>query len=132
HLTYHAHRKNDLYLPVMQNLPEDFVFTEFQSVWSYKSSPPHKRDIQVDIFARAKTGAYSLIGEVKHRGRKKFSRDEALIFKEKAAVLMELEKVEKAVLCIFSESGFTKDVLKYFREQGMAWTQGKIWMDESI
>ncbi|MGE0086601.1 MAG: hypothetical protein AB7S75_19515 [Desulfococcaceae bacterium] len=132
HLTYHAHRKNDLYLPVMQNLPEDFVFTEFQSVWSYKSSPPHKRDIQVDIFARAKTGAYSLIGEVKHRGRKKFSRDEALIFKEKAAVLMELEKVEKAVLCVFSESGFTKDVLKYFREQGMAWTQDKIWMDESI
>ncbi|MGE0083557.1 MAG: hypothetical protein AB7S75_03980 [Desulfococcaceae bacterium] len=130
HLTYHAHKNNAHYLALMHNLPPDFRFSEFESVWSYKSSPIHKRDIQIDVFARAKPGEYSLIGEVKNREKEKFSRKEAETFREKAMILTELEKVEKAVLFVFSKPGFTKDAVKYMEDQKMAWTEDDAWIKE--
>ncbi|MGE0083558.1 MAG: hypothetical protein AB7S75_03985 [Desulfococcaceae bacterium] len=130
HLTYHAYKNSEHYLSLMHNLPPDFRFSEFESVWSYKSSPVHKRDIQIDVFARAKPGEYSLIGEVKNREKEKFSLKEAESFREKAMILTELEKVEKAVLFVFSKPGFTKDAVKYMEEQKMAWTEEEAWIRE--
>jgi len=130
HLSYHAYKNNEHYLSMMQNLPADFRFSEFESVWSYKSSPVHRKDIQIDVFARAASGNYSLIGEVKNREKEKFSLREAESFREKAVILTELEKVEKSVLFVFSKPGFTKDAVKYMEEQSMAWTEDAAWIKE--
>ncbi len=130
HLSYHAYKNSEHYLSLMHNLPPDFRFSEFESVWSYKFSPVHKKDIQIDVFARAKPGEYSLIGEVKNREKEKFSRKEAESFREKAGILTELEKVEKAVLFVFSKPGFTKDAITYMEEQSMAWTEEEAWIKE--
>ncbi len=130
HLVYHAYKNNQYYQSLMHNLPADFRFSEFESVWSYKSSPIHKRDIQIDVFARAKPGEYAMIGEVKNREKEKFSLREAEEFREKALILTELEKVEKAVLFVFSKCGFTKDALQYMEEQAMAWTEEEAWIKE--
>ncbi len=130
HLTYHAYKNNSHYQSLMHNLPADFRFSEFESVWSYKSSPVHKRDIQIDVFARAKSREYAMIGEVKNREKEKFSQKEAEAFREKALILTELEKVEKAVLFVFSKSGFTKDALQYMEAYAMAWTEDAEWIKE--
>ncbi|MCP4351507.1 MAG: hypothetical protein GY795_39075 [Desulfobacterales bacterium] len=130
-LTYHAYKDNGLYLSMMQNLPEDFVFAEFESVWSYKSVPVHKKEIQIDVFARAKPGYYSMIGEVKNRETEKFSYDEAVRFAEKAEILKESEKTEKAVLFVFSRAGFTDDSLNFLKEQGIARSDDERWISES-
>ncbi|MBF0103277.1 MAG: hypothetical protein HQK77_20445 [Desulfobacterales bacterium] len=129
-LMYQAYKYNDIYLSWMHNLPADFKFTEYKSVWSYKSAPIHQRDIQIDVFARAKAGEYSLIGEVKNRQENKFSLDEAMRFKEKAEILMQLEKVEKAVLFVFCKCGFSEEVLKYVEAQGIAWTDESKWITD--
>ena len=130
HLMYHAHKNNKKYLSMIQNLPDDFVFAEFQSVWSYQSAPIHRRSVQVDIFARARPGGHSLIGEVKNREAEKFSRDEAVKFREKASVLIELEKVEKAALVVFSKAGFAEEALEFFKAQNMAWSDNPDWLAE--
>jgi len=131
HLTYHAYRNNALYLSMMHNLPEDFEFTEFESVWSYRSSPVHKKEIQIDVFARAKAGSYSMIGEVKNRETEKFSYDEAVRFGEKAEILKESENIGNAVLFVFSKAGFTEDSLKFLKEHGIAWSEDIRWIPES-
>jgi hypothetical protein len=115
---------------MMRNLPEDFKFTEFQSVWSYRSAPVHRKEIQIDVFARATPGFYSMIGEVKNRETEKFSYDEAARFAEKAAELKESEKVDKAVLFVFSGAGFTEDSLNFLKEQDIAWTEDPGWISE--
>ncbi|MBF0103506.1 MAG: hypothetical protein HQK77_21625 [Desulfobacterales bacterium] len=129
-LMYQAYKQNEVYLSMMHNLPQDFRFTEFKSVWSYKSAPIHQRDIQIDVFAQAKPDEYSLIGEVKNRQEDKFSLDEAVRFKEKAEILIELEKVEKSVLFVFCKCGFVEEALTYFEAQGMAWTDEIKWITE--
>ncbi|MBF0102571.1 MAG: hypothetical protein HQK77_16850 [Desulfobacterales bacterium] len=130
-LMYQSYKHNNLYLSWMHNLPEDFKFTEYKSVWSYKSAPIHQRDIQIDVFARAKAGEYSLIGEVKNRQEDMFSLDEAMRFQEKAEILMELEKVEKAVLFVFCKCGFIQEALKYLEIKGIAWTDEVKWITET-
>lgn len=130
HLMYHAYKNNALYLSVMHNLPEDFVFTEFESVWSYRSSPVHKKEIQIDVLARAKAGYYSVIGEVKNRETEKFSYDEAVRFGEKAGILKESENIGKAVLFVFSKAGFTEDCMNYLKEHGIAWSEDIRWISE--
>jgi len=132
HLTYHAYKNNALYLSMMHNLPEDFEFTEFESVWSYRSSPVHKKDIQIDVFARAKAGYYSVIGEVKNRETEKFSYDEAVRFREKAEILKESENTGNAVLFVFSKAGFTEDSLKFLKEHGIAWSEDIRWISECL
>ncbi|MCP4133608.1 MAG: hypothetical protein GY754_21755, partial [bacterium] len=129
-LMYRAYENNELYTSMMENLPEGFRFAEYKSVWSYKASPVHKRDIQIDIFARVKDkDECSLIGEVKNREETKFSKEEAVKFREKAQILMELEDIQKAALFVFSLSGFTKDAISYMKENDMAWTEDKHWID---
>ncbi len=45
-------------------------FIYYESVWGYHSPPLHPYEFQIDVFAKAKSGDYSLIGEVKQRQRK--------------------------------------------------------------
>ena len=80
-----------------------------------------KRDIQIDVFARAKPECYSLIGEVKCRDSAKFSLAEAEWFLEKTRLLLEAEKVGQYVGFVFSVSGFAKDALEYIKEKKIAW-----------
>jgi len=124
HLKYRAHLKNKQYKAMFENLPQDFGFVNYQTVWSYSVSPVYQRDFQIDIFARASHNDYSLIGEVKNR-RSKFSIKEAEIFIKKAKELQTLEKIERVVLFIFSSSGFFKNTLKYLKNNHIAWSSNE-------
>ena len=109
---------------MMNNLPENFEFVEYSSIWSYSASLSHKKDIQVDVFAKAPDDKYSLIGEVKNR-KAKFSLKEAKAFWTKALEVKELENVEKTVVFVFSTSGFYKNTLTFFNDNGIAWSDDK-------
>jgi len=122
HLKHRAYKQNDLYLSMMKNLPDDFQFVEYSTIWSYSASPVHKKDLQVDVFAKAKDGQYSLIGEVKNR-KAKFSLKEAQAFFEKASEVKTLENIDQAVVFVFSANGFYKNALKFFGDNGIAWSQ---------
>ncbi|MCP4688877.1 MAG: hypothetical protein GY859_12560, partial [Desulfobacterales bacterium] len=99
------------------------------SVWSYKGSPVHQRDFQIDVLARAKSGdEYSLIGEVKNR-KAKFSIREAAEFLEKAGELKELEGVNKVILIVFSFGGFYKNTIQYLEKRVVAWTEDPRWLE---
>ncbi len=128
-LRYRAHGNQRLFKKITENLPAGFRFAEYRTVWSWSASPVHQRDIQIDIFARTGENEHSLIGEVKNRKRK-FSVNEAAEFREKAGELMKLEKVGKAVLFVFSVSGFFKNTLAYLEKYGIAWTSDKRWLDK--
>ena len=109
---------------MMANLPDDFKFVEYSTIWSYTTSPVHKKDIQVDVFAKAGDEEYSLIGEVKNR-KKKFSLTEAKVFWEKASEVKKLENLDKAVVFVFSAGGFYKTAVDFFRENGIVWSNDK-------
>jgi len=66
---------------------------------------------------------------VKNR-KAKFSVKEAEAFREKAGELMKLENVDKAVLFVFSVSGFFKNTLVYLKKHGIAWTSDKRWLEK--
>jgi hypothetical protein len=74
----------------------------------------------VDIFAPAAPPDYSIIGEVKGRDMRKFSREEAEDIKKKLAAVKKLENIERAIGFIFSSSGFTREAEDYCREKGIA------------
>ncbi|MCP4692418.1 MAG: hypothetical protein GY859_30510, partial [Desulfobacterales bacterium] len=131
-LARHAHENNELFKSFMVNLPSDFAFAEYKTVWSYKGSPLHQRDFQIDILARAKNNeAYSLIGEVKNR-KTKFSVKEAASFLEKAEELEKLEGVDNAVLFVFSSGGFYKNTTKLLKKNGVAWSEDSRWLDQEV
>jgi hypothetical protein len=127
-LRLHAFRNQELFRSVTHNLPEDFQFVQYEHVWSYKTARPDKRDINIDVFARAGKKEYSLIGEVKNRDTKAFSKHEAAEFLQKAHTLRELEHVEKTVLFVFSRNGFTRDTLAYFQDHNIAWSDDDRWL----
>ncbi len=127
-LTYHAFKENDKFKSMMENLPENFEFVEYESVWSWYGSPVYRKNIQIDIFARAKDEFYSLVGEIKKRKDTKFSKAEAEKFVEKAKTMMEIEEVKKAVLFVFSQAGFTDDALEFFKNKKIAWTTDVRWI----
>lgn len=104
---------------MIENLPDDFKFTDYETVWSYSSPPLHKPEFQIDVFARARKGNYSLIIEVKNR-EMTFSLEEAIRFLEITRELVRLEQVKKAVLFVFSLSGFHTNALKYLKENNIA------------
>jgi hypothetical protein len=83
----------------------------------------------VDIFARAASGEYSIIGEVKCRDTRKFSKEEVIEFERKLAALKELENLEKAAGFIFSRSGFTREAEDYCREKGIACSDDERWLE---
>jgi len=127
-LRYRAHENQARFKKMLNGLPEDFEFAEYESVWSYSASPVYKRDIQIDVFAKAKEDEYSLIGEVKHR-KARFSVKEAEEFVKKAGELMELEGIEKAALFVFSINGFHKNTIEFLIKYGIAWTDDKKWLE---
>jgi len=129
HLRSYAHKNSRLYRTMMENLPEDFRFEAYGTVSSYNSPPLHEPEFQTDILARAKKGGYSLIGEVKNR-KMKFSVREAGEFREKAGELTKLENVGRAVLFVFSVSGFFKNTLAYLEKHGIAWTSDRRWLEK--
>jgi hypothetical protein len=124
HLKYRAFKYNKQYKAMFENLPQDFEFVSYQTVWSYSASPIYKRDLQIDIFARASHKDYSFVGEVKNRGAK-FSIKEAKAFVKKADELKLLEKIDRAVLFVFSSSGFFKNTIQYFKDNHIAWSSKK-------
>ncbi|MCP4405249.1 MAG: hypothetical protein GY801_49110 [bacterium] len=127
-LRLHAHQKQELFRSITHNLPPDFQFVEYMQVWSYKTARPDKQDIWIDIFARAGEEHYSLIGEVKNRSTKVFSKAEAEEFARKAQTLQQYEEPGKSMLFVFSRKGFTNDALTYFQEQGIAYSDDERWL----
>jgi hypothetical protein len=128
HLKHRAYKQNDLYISMMNNLPDDFKFVQYLSIWSYSASPAHKKNIQVDVFAQAKKNEYSLIGEVKNR-KAKFSLKEAKGFFQKASEVKRLENAAKSVIFVFSASGFYKNAIKFFDDNGIAWSDDKRFLE---
>ncbi len=123
-------RKQDVFFKsITQNLPSDFQFCEYSRVWRYDSSPEYTRSFNIDIFARALSAAdYTIIGEVKSRDRKKFSKEEAVDFERKFNEIKKLENIERALGFIFSTSGFTKEAEAYCLERGFAYSQDERWL----
>jgi hypothetical protein len=131
HLKFDAVRNNDLFKSMIDDLPDDFNFTDYETAWSYSSPPLHKPEFQIDVFARARKENYSLIMEVKNR-ETKFSLGEAARFLEIARELIRLEQVEKTVLLVFSRSGFHTDAIKYLKENHIARSSDPRWLDEGM
>ncbi|MCP4158083.1 MAG: hypothetical protein GY757_60830, partial [bacterium] len=120
-LKYRAFKKNEYFKSITRNLPGDFNFCEYSRVWRYDGSPEYAREFNVDIFAcSVNPGDYSIIGEVKNRESKKFSKAEVEAFERKFAGVKELEKIERVVGFIFSRCGFTKEAEAYCRKKGIA------------
>jgi hypothetical protein len=127
HLKYRAWKQNNIFCKMMENLPQDCEFKEYETVWSYNAAVPHKKDIKIDILARASSG-YTLIGEIKNRKSTLFSKDEAEQFLKKAEIAIELEKIPKSLLFVFSSNGFTENALDFMRERGVAWSFDCGWL----
>ena len=84
----------------------------------------------MDIFARSvEPGDYSIIGEVKSREVKKFSKEEAAAFTVKFEEVKKLEKIDRAVGFIFSRCGFTEGAESYCRENGIACSEDQRWLE---
>ncbi len=127
-----AHRQNELYHTMLTNLPSDFTFVEYKSVWAYHSPPLYEPAFEIDIYAPAKSGGYTLIGEVKHRETTKFSPSEADKFLVKVAELLKLEPQAQYALFVYSSAGFTEDCLAYLQTKQIAWSEDKRWLQEGV
>jgi hypothetical protein len=129
-LRLHGKDKNALLNSITRNLPGDFNFCDYTRVWKYNNSPEYAKSFSLDIFAHAQSpGDYSIIGEVKSREVKKFSKEEAMEFETKFSEVKKLENIERAVGFIFSRGGFTKDAEAYCREKGIACSEDERWLD---
>ncbi|MCP5053278.1 MAG: hypothetical protein GY940_39295, partial [bacterium] len=129
-LRLHGQDKNALLKSITRHLPVDFDFCEYSRVWKYDSSPEYTRRFSVDIFARAENpDHYSIIGEVKSREVKKFSRDELVVFEKKFSRLKKQENIEHAHGFIFSRAGFTKEAEDYCRRKGIACSEDERWLE---
>jgi hypothetical protein len=130
HLRLHGRERNDFLKSITRNLPEDFNFCRYSRVWKYDFAPEYSRRFNIDIFARsAADGDYSIIGEVKSREKKKFSKDEVVEFEKKFSEVKKLEKIERAIGFIFSRSGFTTDAEEYCKEKGIACSEDERWLE---
>ena len=128
-LKYRARKNNNVFKSITFNLPGDFEFCEYSRVWRYDSSPEFSRSFSVDIFARAvQAKDYSIIGEVKSREVKKFSKEEAVDFERKMTEVKKLEKIDRAVGFVFSRCGFTAEAEEYCREKGIAYSEDVRWL----
>jgi hypothetical protein len=129
-LKLHSRQNNELFKSITRYLPDDFDFCDYSRVWRYDSSPEYARKFSVDIYARAQSpGDYSIIGEVKSREVKKFSKEEVLEFETKFAGVKKLENIDRVVGFIFSQGGFTKDAEAYCREKGIACSEDERWLE---
>ena len=129
-LKFHGRKNNDLLKSITRYLPDDFDFCDYSRVWRYDSSPEYAKSFNVDIFARAQSpGDYSIIGEVKSRDTRKFSKEEAVAFERKYSRVKKLENIERALGFIFSRSGFTKEAETYCLEKGIACSEDESWLE---
>jgi hypothetical protein len=129
-LKLHAGKNNELFKSITRYLPKGFDFCDYSRVWRYDSAPEYARKFSVDIFARAQSpGDYSIIGEVKSRETRKFSKDEVMDFETKFDQVKKLENIDRAVGFIFSRSGFTKEADDYCKEKGIACSEDEKWLD---
>ena len=124
-----AFKHPDLFLSMMNNLPENFEFTEYKSVWEYHSPPLFEPEFQIDVFARAEEEKYSLIWEVKNRKTTKFSLKEAEDFMKKVHELTELEKVESFLPVVFSLAGFYHNAIEFLEKNQIAWSDDARWLE---
>ncbi|MCP4692886.1 MAG: hypothetical protein GY859_32890, partial [Desulfobacterales bacterium] len=123
-----SHRNGERFISMTENLPGDFRFVEYESVWRYCASPVDKSELEIDILARAGEDEYSIIGEVKNRESRTFSEKEAAAFLKKMAELKEKEAIEKVVGFVFSRLGFTRGALDFFKEHRIAWSDDERWL----
>ncbi|MCP4219674.1 MAG: hypothetical protein GY765_33890 [bacterium] len=151
-LKYHGREHNVRLKSLTRNLPGDFDFCEYSRVWRYDAAPEYRKEFNVDIFARALPAArdadvnptsrgeaptpsgsgpagYSIIGEVKSRESKKFSKEEVTAFERKFAAVKKMEKVERAVAFIYSRCGFTAEAEAYCHKQGIAVSEDEGWLE---
>jgi hypothetical protein len=129
-LKYRARKNNLLFKSITRNLPADFEFCEYSRVWRYDSAPEYAKPFNVDIFANAqRPGDYSIIGEVKSRDLKKFSKEEVIEFEMKLAEVKKIEGIERAIGFIFSGCGFTAEAEEYCREKGIACSDDQRWLE---
>jgi len=128
-LRHRAFKQNEYYKSLINNLPDDFCFVDYESIWSYSASPVYKKDIQVDIFAKANSDEeYSLIGEVKNR-KAKFSEKEAKIFLTKALEVKKLENASNALFFVFSSGGFFKNTIEFLKNNNIAWSDDSTFLE---
>ncbi|MCP5107380.1 MAG: hypothetical protein GY950_28595, partial [bacterium] len=129
-LRVHARKDNELLKSITRYLPGDFDFCDYSRVWRYDSSPEYAKSFSVDIFARAQSpGDYSIIGEVKSRELKKFSKDEVVRFLKKFEEIKKIENLERVIGFIFSRSGFTTEAEAHCREKGIACSEDERWLE---
>ncbi|MCP4154557.1 MAG: helix-turn-helix transcriptional regulator [bacterium] len=129
-LMHHAGAKNTLFKSITRNLPADFDFCAYESVWTYRAAVVYAGGLSVDILARAKSpGDYSIIGEVKNREKKKFSKEEAAAFLKKFRYIIEKEKLSRVTGFIFSRKGFTKEAESYLQTNGIAYSDDSGWLE---
>ncbi|MCP4149026.1 MAG: hypothetical protein GY757_14860 [bacterium] len=128
-LKCHAHKKNDFFKSIVHNLPADFNFCRYKRVWKYDGSPEYAESFNADIFALAENpDDYSIIGEVKRRESKKFSKNEVLDFERKFTEVKKIEKITRAVGFVFSRCGFTEEAENYCRQKGIAVSEDEKWL----
>ncbi|MCU0288131.1 MAG: hypothetical protein MUF15_17260 [Acidobacteria bacterium] len=128
-LRIHGREHNEFLKAITRYLPKDFNFSDYSSVWKYDTSAEYSKDINVDIFARSLLpGDYSIIGEVKSRDLRKFSKDEVIQFEKKFAEIKKLQGLEKVIGFIFSRSGFTQEAEVHCREKGIACSEDNRWL----
>lgn len=113
---------------MIHNLPEDFRFIEYESVWSYYGTAQGRPDFQVDILTRAPEGL-SLIGEIKNRENDPFSETEAYTFLSKMATLQQLEHITGAIDFVYSRSGFSQPALAILHEHQIAHSDDDRWLE---
>ena len=129
-LRYHAVSKNKRLEKITCNLPPDFDFCDYENVWTYRAAVEYAAGLSVDILARAKSpDFYSIIGEVKNRDTKKFSQDEAAVFKVKFDTIKEKENLTRVIGFIFSRKGFTREAEDYLQEKGIAYSSDEQWLE---
>jgi len=112
------------------NLPKDFCFVDYDSVWKYTTIPTEKRQREIDILARAPEGEYSLLWEVKNRDTRKCSLQEAEQFVKKVEQVKVHEGFSNVVPLVFSLTGFTQEALVYCQNHGIAWSDDIRWLEE--
>ncbi len=130
-LRLHARKNNELLKSITRYLPGDFNFCDYSRVWKYDISPEYGRGLSVDIYARSRSPVdYSIIGEVKSREEKKFSKAEVMEFEKKFSEVKKHEKIERAVGFIFSHCGFTREAEDYCKEKGIACSEDERWLGD--
>jgi hypothetical protein len=128
-LRLHARDNNELLKSITRYLPTDFNFCRYSRVWRFDHSPVYEKRFNMDIYARAiDHGDYSILGEVKSRDNRKFSKEEVIDFERKFEIVKEVENLNLVIGFIFSLSGFTKEAEEYCKVKGIACSEDERWL----